>query len=176
MTARPPRRIARAFSMAETVISVVIVAGLFVAALNTAGSAAAARRSMTERADGILLAEEMMTEILQLPYKEPGTTVLGLEAGESSSSTRAWFDDIDDYDGWDRPPQDKAGSPVAWAGRYQVRVGVRFAAPANLNETQSSDGGVKRIRVEVTRGGHPVAILTAYRTQTWSQTSAMVGG
>jgi hypothetical protein len=42
--------------MIETVLSIVLVGGLFIAALSTAGASAAARRSQTNRNEGLLLA------------------------------------------------------------------------------------------------------------------------
>lgn len=164
------------FSMAETVICVMIVGGLFIAALNTAGAAAAGRRQMLNSANGMLLAQDMMGEILQWPYKDSDAMgVLGPEDGEAIDGTRQRFDDIDDYNGWDSPPQDPSGAPITWAAPYRIVVSVNPVNAANLAQIETTDTGIKRVRVEVFRGGIVVATLTAYRTQSCGQqASSMV--
>ena len=96
-TRRPAQR---AFSMIEATISIVIVAGMLVAAVTTVGAAARARQTMTGRELGALLAQQLMSEILPLAYEEPeDTPAFGLESPESTDS-RAAYDDVDDYHGW----------------------------------------------------------------------------
>jgi type II secretory pathway pseudopilin PulG len=173
---RPLRR--SGFSLIETVLSVLLVGGLFVAAINTAGAAAAARRNTTNRAEGLLLAQDMLAEIVQQAYEEPSgsvvvlgidvTSLLGLDSGElGANSSRAAFDDVDDYNGWSGTPQTKQGTAIAWASAYTVSVEV---VPVELNKprkTSTLETGVKRVIVTVKRGGREVARLTAYRSKNW---------
>jgi hypothetical protein len=164
--------------MVETVLSVMLVGGLFLAALNTAGAAAATRRDAVSRAEGMLLAQDLMAEIVQQHYEEPSagvtllgislTGLLGIDVGESAGdSTRNAFDDVDDYDAWSAAPQTKQGAPIAWAGRYRVAVRVVAVELDQLERTSGVETGVKRIIVTVTRGGRVVAELTAYRSKSW---------
>jgi hypothetical protein len=158
-----------AFSMIETVLSVVLVGGLFIAALNTAGAAAASRREALFRAQGLLLAQDLMAEILPMPYQEPGATLLGIDLGESigDGGTRDGFDDVDDYRGWTGTPQDKQGNSAAWGSRYTVAVDVVWVEADKPDRTSLIESGVKRVLVTVTRGGRAVATLTAYRSKSW---------
>jgi type II secretory pathway pseudopilin PulG len=170
-----PRR--PAFSMIETVLSIILVGGLFIASLSTAGAAAAARRTQTNRNEGLLLAQDMMAEVLQQGYEEPNTvtvlginvtSLLGLDAGELlGGSSRANYDDVDDYNGWSGAPQTKQGTSIAWAGAYAISVEV---VPVELDKPRKSttlETGVKRVTVVVKRGSKEVARLVAYRSKNW---------
>jgi type II secretory pathway pseudopilin PulG len=172
------RRRRRAFSMIETVMSVVMVGGVFLAALNTAGAAAASRREQVFRAEGLLVAQDLMAEILQQAYDEPGgsvvllgidlTNLLGLDAGELlGNGNRTNYDDVDDYNGWSGAPQTKAGVAIAWASRYSVSVSVKPVQLDKVWKTSLLETGVKRVVVTVSRGGKAVAKLTAYRSRSW---------
>ena len=168
----------RAFSMIETVLSIVLVGGLFIAALTTAGSTAAARRFQTNRNEGLLLAQDLMAEILQQAYEEPSgsvsilgidlTNLLGLDSGELlSNGNRSNYDDVDDYNGWSGAPQTKQGTPIAWASAYSISVTV---VPVQLSKpklTSTIETGLKRIIVVVTRNNKEVARLSAYRSKNW---------
>lgn len=169
---------AAGFSLIETVLSVVLVGGLFVAALNTAGAAAAARRAAANRAEGMLLAQDMMAEIVQQAYEEPSgsisllgidlTNLLGLDSGELfANGSRANFDDVDDYDGWNGTPQTKSGTAIAWAAKYKVSVQVGPVQLNNPRTASSLETGIKRVVVIVKRSDREVARLTAYRSKSW---------
>jgi type II secretory pathway pseudopilin PulG len=163
--------------MVETVLSIVLVGGLFVAAIDTAGAAAAARRSTTNRAEGLLLAQDMLAEIVQQSYEEPGTTtvlginvtnLLGVDSGEQGANrSRAAYDDVDDYNGWSGAPQTKQGAAIAWASAYTVSVGVVSVELDKPRNASVLETGVKRVIVTVSRGGREVAHLTAYRSKNW---------
>lgn len=63
-------------------------------------------------------------------------SVLGADAGETSSDKRT-FDDIDDFNGWaENPPQDPAGGAMAAFASYTRTVAVRYV-DANLSPTAS---------------------------------------
>ncbi|UCD30779.1 MAG: PKD domain-containing protein [Planctomycetota bacterium] len=109
-----------------------------------------------------------MTEILQLPYQEPNTEgALGRDIGEGTTS-RAHYDDVDDYHQWSSsPPQHKNGSAILLTENYTRSVEVCWVHPSDLSQSIATATGVKRIDVKVSCNGTPVATLTAFRTSAW---------
>jgi type II secretory pathway pseudopilin PulG len=127
----PPRNRCRraGFTLIEAVISTVIVAVMFVAALNTVGAARVAQYKAALVGRGRMYAEALMTEILQQSYQEPGATyVFGREAGESET-IRTAYDDVDDYHGWTE-------SPLA------AQDGTALPNSANWSRTVTSNGSI----------------------------------
>ena len=155
------------FSMAEILVSIVIVSGMLVAALNTLAATKTAQLSGGQDGIGHLLALDLMSEILPLPYADPDQTpAMGLEAGESGTSREA-FDDVDDYDGWCAdPPRYVDGTEVSGYNGWKRCVVVEFAEPTNVTATALSDKGVKRITVVASHGGGGVVQLVSVRTGT----------
>ncbi len=101
-----------------------------------------------------------MGEILQCHYQDPEAAALvvdptfGPEADETSTPTRADFDDIDDYNGWiASPPEDRQGTPLDVDAKYERTVQVEFvdpSTPAALGTSELvGETGLKRITVTV---------------------------
>lgn len=159
-----PGRLASAFSMIETVVSIMIVGGLLVVAMNTAGAAVTGQQKIGERAKGMLLAEGLMDEVLRQAYEEPDDTpTFGREPSESGSN-RADYDDVDDYDGWGTSlPESKVGTSMSGYTGWKRSVVVEWVNSSNLTGVSGTDTGVKRITVTVTRDGRTVAKLVALR-------------
>ncbi len=96
---------ASAFTIVEAVISTVIVAVMFVAALNTVGASRLTQHRAALTSRGRLFAEMLLSEITQQNYKDSGASpAFGPETGELTT-TRADFDDVDDYNGWSKRPE-----------------------------------------------------------------------
>ena len=154
-----------AFSMVETLISIILVGGLLVAVLNTTGAALLGQQRMADRGVGFLLAQELMSEILTQAYEEPEEVIaFGAEAGETGAS-RVDFDDVDDYHGWEAsPPQQKDGTEIPDRTGWRRLVTVDFVDPDKLTEPDLDDRGTKRITVTVENNGVLVASLVAVRT------------
>lgn len=154
-----------AFSLAETVVSVALVGGLLVVALNTVGDATLGRQKLGDRGRGQLLAQDLMTEILRQSYEDPDDTpTFGPETSESTGS-RAGFDDVDDYTGWSAsPPQKKDGAGTSDGPAWQRSVTVEYVAVNDLTTVVESDQGVKRITVTVTRNDLVMCSLVSVRT------------
>lgn len=153
----------RGITLVETVLSLLILGGAFVASLNTIASARGAQAIVSQRQLGLALAEDLMAEVLvQANYKE-GVT-FGPELGEVLKG-RSAFDDIDDYHGWkSAPPIDRNGEAIAGAERYTRQVEVAYVKLWNPASIVLIDQGVVRITVTVTYGNKVVATLTSYRT------------
>ncbi len=164
-TSQPSRFHRHGVSLAEVTVATVIVGMMMVAALRTLGASTQAARLTAERSIGQLLAEDLMTEILNSEYSEPTeTAVFGIESSESSTD-RAAYDDVDDYDTWNAsPPQTKDGADISDKSHWQREVAVRYLDDQDLTTQSASDQGVKEITVSVYVGERLIAKLTAIRT------------
>ncbi len=100
----------------------------------------------------LLLAREMMEEILSKEFEEPGTTGrFGRDSGESQTN-RTQYDDVDDYDsyGANSPPRDVDGTSLTNYPTYTRRVTVTNISSTNFGLTRT-DGSTpfKKIVVQV---------------------------
>lgn len=155
-----------AFSLVESIVCVVLVGGLLVAALYAVGDATIAQARTTDRARGSLLAHELMAEILARPYEDPqGEPAPGREADETATN-RSDFDDVDDYHTWDAsPPQQRDGTVLADLTGWRRTVAVRFAQRGDPSVQAFTNTGVKRVTVTASLNGVPMATLAAVRTR-----------
>jgi len=157
-----------AFTLVEAVVCTAIVGLLLVAALSTAAAARTTEYRMATRERGLLLAQELLAEMLTRPYSDPeeGTAGFGAEAGESDG-TRRLFDDFDDYRNWSAsPPQTRDGVALTDLTGWKRQVQVRRLNPATLN-TALGESGLKSCTVSVWRDGALVAELSAIRAEIW---------
>jgi type II secretory pathway pseudopilin PulG len=154
----------RGFTLMEAAISTVIVAVMFVAALNTVGMSRVTQHKTALVSRGRMFAESLMAEILQQSYQEPGETyVFGREAGESSTS-RAAYDDVDDYDEWTESPLvAKDGTAVANSANWSRTVTVEWVDPLNPDQVQTTETGAKRITVVAAFRNVPQATVVAVK-------------
>lgn len=167
---------ASAFSLTEILVSIVLVGGLLVVALNTVGGAAVARRQMTDAARGQLLAQQLMAEILRQPYIEPvDPPSFGRESSESAGD-RAQYDDVDDYDEWSSsPPEYHDGSVLPDLDGWARTVSVAWIDPSDHTTAVGYDSGIKRIDVAVLRNDIPLAEVSAIRSNAGDATVAASG-
>jgi type II secretory pathway pseudopilin PulG len=159
----------RAMTLAEVVISTMLVGVVLVSALASVGAATKSWLATADQADGGTLARQLLTEITALNYEDPNQTpTYGLESGEATSpATRANFDDLDDYkDFSDSPPKNKAGTALANYSSW-----LRTADVTKLNASSyaaisdgSPDNGLRLITVTVTSPKGKVTTLNAYRS------------
>lgn len=154
----------RGYSLLEVTTSTLIVGVMLVAAMNTVGTSARSQRSNSDEGRGSLLASDLMTEILTLPYTDPsGSGVMGPETGETTGGTRTAFDDVDDYHNWTAtPPQDKQGTAIPNTAGWTQSVQVVLVNPNDLTSTSyGSLVPVKRITVTVSKSSRIIERLTA---------------
>ncbi len=166
------RRAPPSFTLVEAVVCTAVVGGMLVAALNAAGASRYGQYKICQRGRGLHLAQALIAEILPLDYEEPvDAPVFGAEISERGS-TRTGYDDVDDYHLWSAsPPQNKDGSAAVDQAGWQRRVWVRYVRPDNLGWVVGADMGVKRIEVQLTHNGIPMATLWAIRTRNDQQTT-----
>src|SRR5690349_18095656 len=123
------------FTLVESIMSILIVGVMYVAALNTLGASRVSQATIADQRRGHELAQQLLVEIVALPYADPttGTTTFGPEAGESTTS-RSLFDDIDDYNGWsETPPKLKDGTTISNLTNWSRRVTVEWVKTNNFN-------------------------------------------
>ena len=169
--ASPPSH--AAFTLAETVMSTLLVGGLLVVALDTVGSARVGHRKMADRGRGQLLAQDLMAEILSQAYEEPvDTPRFGRESSEAGAS-RALYDDVDDYDNWSSsPPEYKDGTAISGLIDWRRTVVVEYVDSDDLTLAVAMDLGVKRITVDVDHNDQRAASLVAIRTRALDDAAA----
>jgi type II secretory pathway pseudopilin PulG len=155
---------AAAFTIVEAVLSTVIVAVMFVAALNTVGTSRVTQQRAAMTSRGRLFAEMLLSEVLQQNYKDPGASPLfGPEAGESTV-TRADFDDVDDYNGWSGVPTAKDGTALPNSTGWTQAVTVEWIDRLNPSQVQPAETNAKRITVTTKFNNVPQVTLVAIRT------------
>lgn len=128
-----------------------IVGLMLVASLNLLGGAARARLADNDRRTASMLAQQLMAEVQQQPYKDESITALlfGPELGESTG-TRAAFDDVDDYDKFqETPPRLKDGTELVGYVGWKRKVKVTWVQPGSL-ATSNTDSGLELVEVVVT--------------------------
>lgn len=159
-----PFRVRPALTLAEAIISMVIISVMLLAALNTVGASRFGRSTMTLRARGNLLAQELMSEILQQSYEEPVDDVdFGRES--ESGGDRGEYDDVDDYLDWSSsPPEDRDGTALIGFDAWERRADVIWVSSSDLNQAVLYETGIKRITVEVLHNNVPVASVVALVT------------
>ncbi len=158
------------FSLVEVVISTLLVGLMLVAAMRSVGASIRAGMSTANRGKALMLAEDLMSEILQTEYIEPvETAVFGMETSETGG-TREFFDDADDYDDWDAsPPQAKDGTAIPDLNGWRRKVFVYHLDPDNLQTSlaDNDDQGVKWIQVIIESNSQELANISVIQTTAW---------
>ena len=149
VSARYAGRAGRGFSLVEAMVSAGIVGVMLVASVNLLSSAARTRVADNNRRTALMLAQQLISEIQQQPYKDESllNLVFGPELGETS---RAQFDDVDDYDNYkESPPKDRNGADMTGFTGWQRKVKVKWVSSDTLSAA-STDTGLVLIQVTVT--------------------------
>jgi MSHA pilin protein MshD len=153
----------RGLTLVEVMFSVVVMSTMMVAALGSVGGAAKTRIAQKEASQGLTLARQLLSEIVQTRYADLVNPVFGVEAGE----LRTTWDDVDDYNGLDQPSAcSSTGVVLSGATGWRREVKVTFADPVNPNATSGMDKGLKHIKVTVTSPSGRVTTLKALRSNT----------
>jgi len=150
------------FTLVEASISIIIVAVMLGAAVQTLGVSARLRLIQKQQFQGQALAKQLMDEIMQLRYIDPTSPGFGPETGE----TRANYNDVDDYNGYlESPPTLKDGTAITGYTGWKRSVTVTWADANNPANTATTDSGLKRILITVTSPTGRVTKLTALRSK-----------
>ncbi len=161
------------FSLVEAVICVFVVGLMIVTAMNTVGSSQKTQLANAQRSVALLLAQDLMDEIVLQAYEEPvAAPTFGRETGESATRRDLW-DDVDDYNGWSaNPPERQDGTAIPSMDIYQREVEVVWLNANDFSLVSGSESGIKRIRVMVKHGDRVLVTLTSLRTSGWSNPSS----
>jgi type II secretory pathway pseudopilin PulG len=161
---RRSRRSVPAFTIVEATIATLVVAVMFVVALNTVGASRLTQYRASQVSRGRLLAESLCAEILRQDYQDPdGTPIFGREADESAVTRAAW-DDVDDYEGLsESPPVARDGTVLADTAGWKRTVQVEWVDAADPRQTETTETNVKRITVTALYGNVPQAVLVVLR-------------
>lgn len=155
---RDPRRSIRGVSLAELVISMVVVSVALAGTLSVMNLTTLHSADPMLEAQGLSVAEAYLEEILLRSFADPDD---GGVCGAPEAS-RALYDDVCDYDGiTDVGAVDQDGSAVAGLEAYTVAVTVDPTADLN---GLSGAANVLRVDVRVT---HPTGLdltISGYRT------------
>jgi type II secretory pathway pseudopilin PulG len=148
------------FSLAESVISTLIVGLLLVTASRSVSTSVLTQTKTADMVKANVLADSFMSEILSLTYMEPGQTASAItrESGESGGSKVA-YDDVDDFHGWtEQPPQYRDGTAMANLSTWERRVVVQWVTIGygGTITVSSSESKIKRIQVVVRANGTDV--------------------
>ena len=158
----------RGISLIEVSISTLLVGFVLVASMRSLGHVVRSRGTTSVDSRALALAEQLVSEILNLEYEDDTSPVFGPETGESGPD-RSAFDDVDDYHGWtSTPPQDQSGTAVPNSTNWQREVTVQFVDPNDPVSVSGTDEEVKRITVTVRLNGAIVAVSSALRSDEYS--------
>jgi MSHA pilin protein MshD len=175
------RRRRRGFTLVETSISTLIVAVVLVASMRTVVAVTRHRSVHNDATTANLLAEALLTEVLEKEYKEPtATPIFGAETGETS---RSLFDDVDDYHGLtETPPKYLDGTSMTalsgWSREVAVtqlgtsdpifsttiRTGTSIVGEGLDAKAEDTDTGVRKVIVTVKKSGTALATVTGLKT------------
>jgi type II secretory pathway pseudopilin PulG len=154
-----------AFTIIEAVISTIIVAVMLVAALSTVGASRLIQHETSLVDRGRLLAESLVSEILQQSYQDPNKPIVFGPESDESTTTRADFDDVDDYHGWSSsPPTAKDGQPLTNSTGWTRTAKMAWINPSDPGEVESTETSAKCITVTASYNNVPQATLVAIRT------------
>ena len=157
---------AQGFSLVEVVLFILVVSVALVAVLNAFNLANVGSADPMLRRQSLAIAQSLLEEISFKPFGSDATdnTGDGYTAGPVDASTRAWADDVDDYDGFTMNGiRTLDNVEVSGLSNYQVSVTVVksvFGDPDSI-EVPITHG--KRITVTVTDPANNTLVLETYR-------------
>ncbi|CAN5864146.1 hypothetical protein BH11PLA1_BH11PLA1_09980 [soil metagenome] len=171
-----PCKFRRAVTLVECVMAIAVFSVGAAASLRAAGAAMRTAATASRSGAGALLADALLTEVLQHPYSPAaaasgasvgaGVSVLGgsVALGGSIPQLLPAAATIDDYNNYADPkPVDAAGIPVTTKFGYTRKVTVQYVTLASPSVVTGIDQGLKRITITVTYNAIPVAQRTALK-------------
>jgi PKD repeat protein len=146
-------------TIVEAAVATIIVGGVLVAAMNAVAASRTIRGRVADRSRAQHLALDLMSEILQENFSNPGTP----------AASRAAWAYVSDYNGLvDSPPQTKSGTPIPDVSSWTRAVTLQWADPKTFAPTSATNTGIYLITVTVSRGTLILASVNAYRTGGWA--------
>jgi len=158
----------KGISMAETIVSTMIVGFVLVGTLQVVGPVVQSTRVHANKLIAANLANELSEEISTRQFTDPDVDApdpLGADDGERPKD-RASFDDIDDYNAWAASPPISLGNGKinALAG-WTRSVKVAHVELSDATTESKTNTGLKRITVTVSKGGVELARMDTLQSQ-----------
>jgi MSHA pilin protein MshD len=147
------------FTYVEVMMAAVILSVLLVSALTLFGNLGRSRGAamVTDKANTLVL--DLMQEILQQSYSDPASAVEFGPGADETGTSRANFDDVDDYHGLqEMPPKDKDGNDLSEYANITQQVAVRHVQAADFTLAAVADQGYKEVTITITAGGEPALV------------------
>jgi MSHA pilin protein MshD len=144
----------RGATLIELTISIVVIAIAASAVLGLLSRTAGRSADAMVMSQAVAIGEAYLEEIALKAFADPD--------GTDGETTRAAFDDVDDYNGLvDNGARDQFGVALTSLTQYQVTVTVGTST-ALMGVPQAD---AERIDVRVTYPGNGVVLLTGYKTR-----------
>jgi len=159
------RRFQKGFTLIELIIFIVVVGAGLAGILSVMNTVVKSSADPLVAKQTVAIAESLLEEILLKEYANP--------AGGDTGTTRALFDDVDQYNGYSTPACTSGCNPTGCgvldaqnnqvAGLCQYRIaGVTVAGTTAAESAALSAIGAKRVTVTVA-GPQGAISLTGYR-------------
>lgn len=146
----------RGISMAETVISTMLIGFVLVSTLQIVGPMVQSTSLHADRLVAANLANELSEEIATKLFTDPdddSADALGVDDAERAI-VRADFDDVDDYNGWNSsPPRLSSSQSNVFLGGWTRSVTVAHVLANDPSTDSGTNTGLKRITVVVAKNG-----------------------
>lgn len=158
----------RGITLVEVSISALLVGMLVVASLQSVANIGRTWTVTNQVVDRQGLGLDLIRETLAQTYMDPTDTSASTWGPEAGQTTRATFNDIDDYDDWiESPPKDPAGAPLAGYTGWSRSVIVKKHDRNNysLKNDSQSDEELRSVTVTVTSPGGSSATAAVYRSR-----------
>jgi MSHA pilin protein MshD len=148
----------RGFTLMECLLATVILALTVLAIAQAVGTGIKQTNAALYEEHAVALLEAMMEEVLSRPYNDPqGTQTPGPESGETS---RALYDNLDDYHGLvEQPGQVADASGTLYPAAYQ---GFRRSVTCTYGSVNAGLGALPGLTITVT--------VTDTRGRSWTLT------
>ena len=166
---RPHRINARGFTIIETVVAMLIISGVLMAAMKAVVSTNRVRQAARDRVFAAALCEDMLAEACSKQYEDPSAGgLIGTDVNDTVFPRS--MDDVDDYEQvQESPPYQPDFTPVPGSAGWRRVTRVEYVDPANPSAVVASDQGVKRVSVTVSKDGKTMLTLVALRTKAWDK-------
>ena len=160
--------------MVETVICMLLVSGLFLAATTTVAKSQATQQRYADREIALLLAEATLNELLAAEEddsdSDSGSGSLTLSQGGLSISLGSGGHEPL----VESPPQDIHGDPIPGAERFTRTSTLEYVEVDAPDTVRNSATPLVRVTVTVTSGGQRLATLVGYRSVDWPEAADRV--
>ncbi|MFG0244455.1 MAG: hypothetical protein ACF8MF_00170 [Phycisphaerales bacterium JB052] len=166
-TSHPTSR--RGITMAETIISTLLVAFVLVGTIQIVGPVVRSGSVMADKAIATSLARELSEEISTKYFTAPGSADLETLA-PGMAETRSTYNDIDDYNGLSNsPPQLSDGTKLANLAGWTRSVKVEHMSLIDPSSNSRGYSGGKRVTVTVSKDGVQLAEIVTLHTHAADQ-------